>query len=472
MLKWKIKNKNAGQILFVLYSCVLFIGTAIRIFDNAFWGDECFTIRMAHLSLRDMFYATSVDVHPPLYYMLVQVGYHLLGNHGYVYHLVSVIPLLITLLLCLTILQKRLGTVTAVLFATFSAAFPVAMVYNLEARMYSWAALFVLLCFLKVADILEKGRWSDYILFALYAVLAAYTHYYAMIAVAFFYLFLLVRVFFFQHAQIVRMLVACVGTVIAYLPWVIKFLLSFQRTAESWWLDSVPTVRDCGVFLFGNDALTIIFVVVLIVLLVCLGREGKLAEQQWIGAGICAVAGLLLTGKMASCLIRPLFITRYMYTVASVAWLMFALGIGYVAKRIFRNRSVLAGILISAAFICGFAPEYVAQYKEEKSLDAATAQFLEQVQLPEHELILTDSGPHAWTILEYYYPTARIGETYDMVSSINENQSDCTVIVTSPLNEEICSKLSDIGFEAEQTYAGELGIRSMLYVYNVTRKEN
>lgn len=472
MLKWKIKNKNTGQLLFVLYACVLFLGTAIRIFDNAFWGDEGFTIRMAHLSLRDMLYATSVDVHPPLYYLLVQVGYRLLGNHGYVYHLVSVIPLLITLGLCLTSLQKRMGMTAAVLFATFSAAFPAAMVYNLEARMYSWAALFVLLCFLKVADILEKGRWIDYILFALYAVLAAYTHYYAMIAVAFFYLFLLVRVFFFRHAQIVRMLVVCVGTVIAYLPWVIKFLLSFQRTAESWWLNSVPTVRDCGIFLFGSDAVTIVFVAVLIAYLVGLGKEGGYVQQQWIGAGILAAAGLLLTGKAASYLIRPLFITRYMYTVASVVWLIFALGIGHVVKRIFHDRAVFAGILISAVFICGFAPTYAAEYKEEKRLDAATAQFLEQVQLPEGELILTDSGPHAWTILEYYYPTARIGETYDMVSSINENQTDCTVIVTSPLDEEVCSRLSDIGFDAEKIYEGELGIQSTLYVYKVTLKEN
>lgn len=471
MSKWKIKNKNIGQILFGLYACVLFIGTAVRIFDNAFWGDECFTIRMAHLSLKDMFYATSVDVHPPLYYVLVQAGYHLLGNHGYVYHLVSVIPLLVTLILCMTLIQKRFGAITGVLFATFSAAFPAAMVYNLEARMYSWAALFVLLSFLKVDDILKRGRWIDYILFALYAVLAAYTHYYAMIAVAFFYLFLLVRVFFSQHGQIIRMIAVCIGTVIAYLPWIIKFLLSFQRTAQSWWLDSIPAVRDCGEFLFGNDVIAIAFLAVLVVLLANVGKQVEKEIRLWTGAGVCAIAGLLLTGKLASYLIRPLFITRYMYVAASVAWLILAVGTSYVLKLILQSRATFVGILISAAFVCGFAPAYIAEYKEEVSLDTATAEFTKNVRLPENELILTDSGPHAWTILEYYYPTARIGETYDMVSSIDENQSDCTVIVTELLDDSTLSAISDLGFEAEQIYAGELGIRSKLYVYRVTKEK-
>ena len=74
-------------------------------------------------------------------------------------------------------------------------------------------------------------------------------------------------------------------------------------------------------------------------------------------------------------------------------------------------------------------------------------------------------------LLEYYYPTARIGETYDMVSSIDENQSDCTVIVTELLDDSTLSAISDLGFEAEQIYAGELGIRSKLYVYKVTKEK-
>lgn len=472
MSKWKMNRPHVGQIMFILYLCVLFAGTFIRIFDNSFWGDEAFTIRMTHLNFKDMLYATSVDVHPPLYYMFEQMAFHLLGNYGYVYHLVSVVPLLITLVLCATTFQKRYGIVASLLFATFCAVFPAAIVYNVEARMYSWAAFFVLLCFVKVSDILKKGDWWSYILFALFAVAAAYTHYYAMIAVAFFYFFLLVRAIFFCRAQFVKIFVVSMGTIVAYIPWAVKFLLSFQRTAQSWWLQSIPGIRDCGLFLFGYDAIVIFFLLVVFLLVSGLWVSTTKEERLWISYGVGAIAGLLLCGEVASYLIRPLFITRYMYNVAAVAWLILAIGISRIVKcfaGVREKRALTVGVILCAITIGIFTPNYIAEHKEEKRMDAATQAFLEHVKLPEDELILTNSGPHGWTVLEYYYPTARVGETYDMVASIKENQSDCTVMSTITFSDTEILDLEQLGFDVEEMYEGEVGCRTILYVYKVTK---
>lgn len=62
-----------NKILYV-YAFLLFLMNFIRIFDNAFWGDEGFSIRLAQMTVGDMA-ATAADVHPPLYYLFVQLLY-------------------------------------------------------------------------------------------------------------------------------------------------------------------------------------------------------------------------------------------------------------------------------------------------------------------------------------------------------------------------------------------------------------
>ena len=82
-----MQKKISSWILY-LYGTILFILNAIRIFDNNFWGDEAFSIALSHMNFIDMLKATATDVHPPLYYAILQIGFRLLGNHGFVYHLV------------------------------------------------------------------------------------------------------------------------------------------------------------------------------------------------------------------------------------------------------------------------------------------------------------------------------------------------------------------------------------------------
>jgi uncharacterized membrane protein len=472
MSKWKTKNKHIGQIARTVYFCILFAVTFARIFDNSFWGDECFTIRLAKLSLSDMLYATAVDVHPPLYYILVQIGYRLLGNHGYVYHLVSVIPLLITLVLCETVMRKRYGASVSVLFATFSTLLPAAQSYNVEARMYSWTALFVLLAFLAVDRILQRDAWHQYLLFALFSICAAYSHYYALVAVACIYAFLLVRSVFFARKTIAKTIMICVLSGAAYLPWLLKFLLSFQRTAESWWLEQIPNVRDCGRFLFGNDVLAVVWVLVALAVLCNIGKSVKKWERLWFAAGLCAVLGLFLIGEAASYLIRPLFITRYMYDVAAVAWLMLAVGIDRCARVFLQKKEAVICLLVSAVCVAVFLPGYADTVREERRQDAATTAFLEAVSIPEDALILTNSGPHAWTILEYYYPGTRIGETYDMTASLVENQEDCTIVSTCEFSEGELEKMRAAGFVPELYYVGEVGINTTLFVYEIDHEGN
>jgi Tfp pilus assembly protein PilE len=311
------------------------------------------------------------------------------------------------------------------------------------------------------------------------------------------YAFLLVRSVFFARKTILKTIVICMLSGAAYLPWLLKFLLSFQRTAASWWLEAVPNARDCGRFLFGNDVLFAVWVLVVLAVLCNIGKSVKKRERLWFAAGLCAVLGLFFTGEAASYLIRPLFITRYMYDVAPVAWLMLAVGIRRCVRAggaprghdvscyatplgrervasdsLFKKREAAVCVLIAAVCAAVFIPEYVDTIREERRQDAATTAFLEAVSIPEDSLILTNSGPHAWTILEYYYPGTRIGESYDMTSSLVENQEDCTIISTYEFSESELEEMRLAGFTPELYYVGEVGINTKLFVYETGNEGN
>lgn len=177
--------------LLYLYALVLFAMHFVRIFDNSFWGDEGFSIGLAQMNVFEMLQVTAADNHPPLYYLFTQLLYHLLGNHGYVYHLSALIPYGLILILACTVIFRQFGLIPAVVVSTFASLTDTAIMFNVEARMYSLGAFFVLAAYLALHNILHSGKTSDWVIFSVASLCAAYTHYYALISVAFFYLALL-----------------------------------------------------------------------------------------------------------------------------------------------------------------------------------------------------------------------------------------------------------------------------------------
>lgn len=183
------------RVIVSIYAVILFILNFVRIFDNNFWGDEAFTTNLIANTVSVILQKTAADVHPPLYYLIVKIGYILVGNRGWMFHFISLIPCAIILLFSMTVIWNRFGKIPAIILMTLSTLSDNAVKYNVEVRMYSWGALFVLLSFYCLYLILTEESTKHYILFMLSSLAAAYTHYYCLIAVAFFYLVLLVLTF-------------------------------------------------------------------------------------------------------------------------------------------------------------------------------------------------------------------------------------------------------------------------------------
>jgi hypothetical protein len=236
------------DLLLYAYSFVLVLMNLIRIFDHAFWGDEGFTIRLAKMSVGEMISATGADVHPPLYYLLAQLLYHLLGDKGYTWHLTALLPYIVIVILGCTVIRKTFGTVPAAVMITMSSLMKKAVMHNVEVRMYALAAMFILIAYIAYYKIIEHNRPGSWILFCISSLGAAYTHYYALISVAFLYVMLIpLTVKEKQYRK--GLLISALTAILSYLPWLMILVHSFERTANYWWVGDIPGIYACFQFL-------------------------------------------------------------------------------------------------------------------------------------------------------------------------------------------------------------------------------
>lgn len=214
--EFELPHFRNGKMLAWIYAFILFGLNFIRIFDNNFWGDEAFTTNLVQRPFVEIISVTAADVHPPLYYFIVRIFYLIFGKHGWMFHMVSLIPCFITIVFAMTVIWKKIAPEATLVLITLLCLSDNAVMYNVEVRMYSWAALFVLLSFYEVYQLLRNGKILNYVLFVAFSLAAAYTHYYALLSVAFFYICIICYTLFFKMLDIKKVVVSCLSTVILY----------------------------------------------------------------------------------------------------------------------------------------------------------------------------------------------------------------------------------------------------------------
>lgn len=247
------KWKNILLICFAVFICLL---NLVRINDNYFWGDEAFTINLIRMNVGKLLVTTGMDVHPPLYYLILKFICTIFGEHGYILHLVSVIPILLVTIFSLIKVRKYFGNKAVAVFIALSTLMESSLVYNVEVRMYSWAFLFVFLCFWYSYElILQPYSKKNWWMFTVTGLASAYTHYYALISVAFIYASLFI-ILLIRDRKTFKASMVCSGiTVLGYLPWLYFLLGAFKRSSDGWWSTQIPTIQNCINFVFGKSVL-------------------------------------------------------------------------------------------------------------------------------------------------------------------------------------------------------------------------
>lgn len=467
-LEEKNYDKIKHIILFVTVFLIIFI-TILRCMDNNFWGDEAFSIKLAKQSISGLIIATANDVHPPLYYLVLKFICAMLGFNGFSYHLASVIPFLMLIILASTLFYKDFGFKVSYIFIVLMGIAPCAVIYNLEVRMYSWAMFFVTLCFYEGYKIISSESRKHWILFTIAGIGAAYSHYFAFAAIILIYLCNFIILIYRSKRNIWKCLSCTAISILGYAPWLFIFIKQASKTKEGFWNTYIPQLSSCLEFIFGSGlyghAMILIFILGGLIFalkrfgIVKIFEDSRESEENdpkqlmiqingpaedslknefgLICIGFLVPLMIIIFGLTYAYTIKPIFLERYLYPIVGIVWLSMGICISKI------NKKPLIYLCIIVFIFVNCIPIYINTYKSELIANKSTNQTIAYMKgnLDEHSIIASNGVHLNWTVLECYFP-ATTRKSLDSINwaTISSNQK-VFLFDTNKIDENLISDL-------------------------------
>lgn len=378
------KNKT----LVFLYS-LFFIGSFYLLshcFYTAFWYDEAYTILLVRHSFSQLWYITANDVHPPLYYVLLKLYTYVAGTSVVSLRIFSALPVIGCMLLGITIVRKEFGDKVSFFFLLLFILLPVIQYTASEIRMYSLAMFFVLCSVIYAYKLYFAFNKANFIKLTIFSLAAAYTHYYALMAVFFIYSIFLVVLFFEQRKSVLLFLGVGLVFILGYLPWLINIPQQMGQVADEYWinqtrlkdilfyvyypfsieLDLVGSTYPLKNFILQFSILAILFFILCYVLIKVSRNLSVKNKTRFIFANLCLLVFILVLSFVIaySFLIKPVFVTRYMNPILGLLILFLSINLGLLdySKKITKTLVIVFFVLLSALSF----KRYVIQYESNK----------------------------------------------------------------------------------------------------------
>lgn len=357
------------QILFWT-GCVGYLAIYISlVFNRNVWTDEAYTIQLIREnSFSGMIAETAMDVHPPLYYLLLKVFVTVFGQSITAYKLFSVIPMVLLMVLAWTKVRRNWGIRTACLFLLFVNAIPCMLEYTIQIRMYSLACFFTTWAALSAYDVWKTGKRFQVVQLTIASMCACYTHNYAMLSCVFVYAVLLVvSIIRYQKKKEKQLLVQVLlsGGIVAvcFLPWLGVLLKQTTERVGNYWIEPVTLKVILGYFedLFGTAIphTTFMYVCIFLAGIVLAVREIRQKHRIGIEALLFLSIPVLTAGVgiIVSVLVTPFFIARYLIPCMGLFALFLAI--------IFRTQKTYIQVLLAAFGIGTLISAYYVNFEKE-----------------------------------------------------------------------------------------------------------
>lgn len=436
-------SKYVSSYLIYLLAVIVVILNISLMFDNVVWGDEAFSANTAKNSLYGvieiLYYC---DNHPPLHYIWIKLFGDIFGHSIPVYHLASLVPFIIGIILVVTVVRKEFGNIPACFFVVISGLGASCLEYNLEIRMYSLAFLGVLGAFYCSYRVICTGKKSAWIGMVLWALEAAYSHYYALVAVGVMLFFTGIAVWIKNGGKYwIKGLAAIIVFLIGYAPWLYFLFTAIKNISGNWWMTDILGLNQTIEMIMGYKGLSAcIFPIVLVLLVILLIFESKLIkietvegkndivfnkpsikgwsnEMYAIVVGVATIIGTVAFAYFLSYAMKPMLAQRYMYPLSAVTFIIlvvelnriFALTRKYEEKIGKKTlRIIVKGFAL--AFLSLFLVIGIDNYKNYRAVaidqDNKTKATLNLIGEPgDDTMFVTNGVKHlGWTIFPCYFP--------------------------------------------------------------------
>ena len=428
-----VKKWAIPMLIYMCAICLVYLNSKLM-FDGVLWGDEAFSVNTAEKPVRDILQVMKYwDCHPPFYYIWLRMFINLFGNVGPVYHLASMVPYVIGIIFGLTIFRKRFGNIPAALWIIVTSFASSCLMYNQEVRMYAVAFISVAFCYYAGYRILCGGKWA-WLWMVLWALVGAYSHYYALVVVGItMFITYVAAQLKFGGKTWVKGLLSLVGFGVGYAPWLPYLSGSTQTVAGNWWQTEILTLGEILPMAMGGVEMFPIILVAMIAVAILLFVLYGFKVKNWPEEMYTAVVGFLVVGATivaayTLCLIiGPILATRYLYPLSAVSFMALAIGIGAIIKKLellskekeaswmgraFQGVSVIILVVLLGIGFQNFREFEAVCYVEKIN----TEETLNLIGKPEEGTMMVSNGVKhlSWTVLYHYYPGYEVVEgAYD-----------------------------------------------------------
>lgn len=464
-----------ASILFLLY---LFVNPAN---DLVIHIDEHYTLGLIQLPFENAWKLLVSDVHPPLYYLILMAGcgvlnvLHIPYDVVFVTKMLSLLPLILILIVAVTKIRRDYNILTMGIFTFAITTMSSCMIEFLTVRMYGWAMLFLLMAFIYYAEILKDSNRKSWILFTVFTVLCAYTHYYLLFSLAVLYVLYPIYLYFNKDMDLKENLkkwaLSIVAAFILYLPWFFTFINQTLVTKDTYTtMKSVTIGTQINYFTFfilkQTSKLTdviifkiliAIFFILLVYLLFIHLLDFKKDESFFIFSGFAVyILSILIGVLILTYTFRPLDI-RYLLPAIVVFWFAIAVLLGKVNTKLLLIIMVLAIVMFGTVGILMTNDTFNAHNKEGSQEKNALSQINN-----ENSVVIYNSSFHydcyhytlnntkEYTLKKLNLPYEEKTCTYENnLTKILEDNPDKDVYVWRLVNNEKDKKVPD-GIVAEK----------------------
>ncbi|MFQ5857842.1 MAG: glycosyltransferase family 39 protein [Anaerolineae bacterium] len=355
-----------------LYSpiSILLLAFALRIYRLDFqplWWDEGISVYLANREAATILANRAKDVHPPLYFLLLQGWTALASNAPFAVRHFSLLFGTLSVAALYTLARRLSSRFTALLAALILAISPFQVHHAQEARMYPLVTMLALLSTYLLMRALDHrtARWSKslWIGYTLTIVLALLTHYYAI----FIPLFQGVYVFLRHREVAMKWVTAMVAGVVLYAPWLGMIAGELPQRAAGKVAAEADPARSPMVFIgrylstvtvgYHVAGLASVLTAGVAAGLILLGLFGlqRQAELPVLYLGVPLAGGLLLNQVL------PFeAFPRLLAHAAPAAYLLIAAGL------IQFQRWRLAGLAVTGLALIGLVTPYPSLYAERR----------------------------------------------------------------------------------------------------------
>lgn len=433
------------RVSYLVPYLVLFAGFALRLYRlgvNSLWYDETVSMLLARAEIPELLRHTAGDIHPPLYYLLLNLWGRLAGWSEFSAAFLSLWFGVLLIALVYRVAREWVRVrPAATLAALLIAVSPYNVWYSQEVRMYTVGAVLGLLSVYFLRRMLSRDKIfsSDFFAYAIFTALGLYTLYYFVFLLVFQWIWVGVRILQSENrivspretTRITNFAVSQLAVILLYLPWLpVAFRQATDPPVPPWReLVALPLVlaETWSALTLGQAVDPLLFAPFTLLLLIPIGallwhdrklqtgiRDPKFqnAVSAWF---LFCYTFIPLAVIYLFSLWKPLYHVRYMFTYSPAFYLLAAWALVFTAqsfRRWFRARRDLLpkvtgalAVLAILGFVAltGFSlynfwfnPQYT-----EDDLRGAVSTIAERWR--PGDVILVNAG-YAYPAFAYYFP--------------------------------------------------------------------